>query len=184
MARILKVNHGGEHGAIRIYAAQITVARLRCPDLVSDLAELLAHEREHERRFRDLMPARKARPCRLMWLWGLGGGLLGLMTGLLGRTGVFVCTEAVERTVHAHLEHQLAWLRGSDPELETAIAEFQQQEVGHLAWAETRRGPATPMTRRLNGAVSFLVEALIWISTQGESSRVTRQMRAGALQHG
>lgn len=34
VAGILKVNHGGEHGASRIYAAQIAAARLRCPDLV------------------------------------------------------------------------------------------------------------------------------------------------------
>jgi ubiquinone biosynthesis monooxygenase Coq7 len=176
VARILKVNHGGEHGAMRIYAAQIAAARLRCPDLVADLAGLLEHEREHERRFRGLMPARQARPCRLMWLWGLGGGALGLMTGLIGRTGVFVCTEAVERTVHRHLDEQLAWLDGRDPELEAAIAEIQAQEVGHLGWAETRRGPATPVTRALDGAVTGLVEALIWMSTQGESARLAREI--------
>ena len=73
VARILKVNHGGEHGAVQIYAAQIAAARLRCPDLVPELADLLAHERRHKQMFLALMPSRAARPCRLMPLWALGG---------------------------------------------------------------------------------------------------------------
>lgn len=81
VARILKVNHGGEHGAVRIYAAQMIAARVRCPHLLPELAELLEHERRHEKLFRSLMPARQARPCRLMWLWGVGGAALGLLTG-------------------------------------------------------------------------------------------------------
>ena len=180
VARILKVNHGGEHGAVQIYAAQIAAARLRCPDLVPELADLLAHERRHERMFLALMPSRAARPFRLMWLWGLGGFALGLMTGLLGRTGVFVCTEAVERTVHRHLEHQLAWLAAdptrADPELTQAIAAIQTEEEAHLAWATAHRPPQTPATRALYDAVAATVEALIWLSTQGESGRLEREM--------
>jgi 3-demethoxyubiquinol 3-hydroxylase len=180
VARILKVNHGGEHGASRIYAAQIVAARWRCPELVPELADLLAHERRHEQMFLALMPARAARPCRLMPLWGVGGFALGLMTGLLGRTGVFVCTEAVERTVHRHLDHQLAWLAAdparADPALTEAIAAIQTEEEGHLAWAAARRPPQTPAARALYVAVAATVEALIWLSTQGESGRLAREM--------
>ena len=180
VARILKVNHGGEHGAVQIYAAQIAAARVRCPDLVPELGDLLAHERRHERTFLALMPARAARPCRLMPLWALGGFALGLMTGLVGRTGVFVCTEAVERTVHRHLDHQLAWLAAdparADPEFTEAIAAIQTEEEGHLAWAAARRPPQTPATRALHAAVAATVEALIWLSTQGESGRLELEM--------
>lgn len=180
IARILKVNHGGEHGAVRIYTAQIAAARLRCPDLVSELADLLAHERRHEQMFFALMPSRAARPCRLMWLWGLGGFALGLMTGLLGRTGVFVCTEAVERTVHRHLDHQLTWLGAdpsrADPELAAVIAAIQKEEEGHLAWATEHRPPQTSLTRMLYLVVAATVEALIWLSTQGESRRLEREI--------
>ena len=55
VARTLKVNHGGEHGTSRIYAAQIAAARWRCPDLVPELADLLAHERPHEQMILALM---------------------------------------------------------------------------------------------------------------------------------
>lgn len=179
VARILKVNHGGEHGAVRVYSAQIAAARLRCPTLVPELADLLAHERRHERLFRSLMPARSARPCRLMWLWGIGGWALGLMTGALGASGVFVCTRAVERTVHRHLSDQIAWLRSGasdqDEELIAAIAEVQAEEERHLAWAEAGAS-GSGWIGGLDGVVSLVVEALIWMSTQGESSRLQKQL--------
>ncbi len=188
IARILKVNHGGEHGAIRIYEAQIAAARWRCREAVPALMDLLSHERRHERVFRELMPARMARPCRLMWLWGWGGLVLGLLTGLLGRAGVHVCTRAVERTVHAHLSHQLAWLdRGgafSDPDLRAAIADIQKEEEAHLAWAEAHAPAPSASIRALDGAITLMVEALIWLSTNGESGRLSRQMKVASVGRG
>lgn len=181
VARILKVNHGGEYGAIRIYAAQIAVARFLCARLVRDLEELLAHERRHEQLFLSLMPDRGARPCRLMWLWGIGGAVLGGVTALFGTQGVYVCTRAVERTVHRHLIEQIAWLDSRAPqpdeELTRAIADVQAEEIGHLAWAESRLDEAGWL-RPLDGLVASVVELLIWLSTQGESSRLAKELQS------
>ena len=44
VARIVRVNHAGEYGAIRIYRSQIRVARRLYPDVVADLADMLKHE--------------------------------------------------------------------------------------------------------------------------------------------
>ncbi|TIV08119.1 MAG: demethoxyubiquinone hydroxylase family protein, partial [Mesorhizobium sp.] len=44
VARIVRVNHAGEFGAIRIYSAQILVARHFSPDCVPPLSEMLGHE--------------------------------------------------------------------------------------------------------------------------------------------
>lgn len=178
-ARILKVNHAGEYGAIRIYRAQIAVASWRCPDLRDFLRETLGHEVTHLARFAALMPARAARPCGALWLWGCGGTLLGAVTGLIGRRAVLVCTEAVERTVNRHLDEQLSWLGERDPELSTAIAEIQAQEVGHLAHAVAGRGDRTAWGNLLDAAVTAVVETLIWLSTQGDSTRMARALRGG-----
>lgn len=177
-ARILRVNHGGEHGAIRIYRAQIALARLRAPDLLSFLNHTLEHEREHLVKFRALMPPRAAKPCRLMWIWSIGGGLLGAATGLLGREAILVCTEAVERTVHRHLHEQLAYLGSSDPEMSAVIREIQVQELGHLRYAQASRGAANTVTRLLDAVIVGLTEALIWLSTRGDSVRLAREIRA------
>ena len=57
IARIVRVNHAGEFGAIRIYGAQIAVARRLYPDCVPMLSEMLGHEIEHCALFRAAMPA-------------------------------------------------------------------------------------------------------------------------------
>ena len=58
ISRIVRVNHAGEFGAIRIYAAQILVAARLCPDCLPALTEMLGHEREHCAKFRAAMPER------------------------------------------------------------------------------------------------------------------------------
>ncbi|PLR20290.1 demethoxyubiquinone hydroxylase family protein [Caulobacter zeae] len=179
-ARILRVNHGGEHGAIRIYRAQIALARLRAPDLLPFLTRTLAHEREHLERFRALMPTRAAKPCRLMWIWSVGGVALGGVTGVLGRKAILVCTEAVERTVHRHLDDQLAWLGERDAEMAATIHDIQQQELGHLRYAEKERGAPNGLTALLDATICIAVEALIWLSTRGDSLRLARTLRAAA----
>src|ERR1700691_2161471 len=80
--QILRVNHAGEYGAIRIYQAQIVVARLRQRAIVAFLLETLSHEREHLAAFRELMWPRGTRPCGAVPLWGLGGAALGFVTAL------------------------------------------------------------------------------------------------------
>ena len=42
IARIVRVNHAGEYGAIRIYSAQIGVSARRYPDVVPALTDMLA----------------------------------------------------------------------------------------------------------------------------------------------
>lgn len=173
-ARILRVNHGGEHGAISIYSMQIVAARVRAPDLLPFLQEALAHERSHRERFRALMPSRASKPCRLMWIWAGGGALLGLVTGVLGREAILACTEAVEATVHRHLEEQVQWARHRDDELRQAIETIQAEENAHLDYAlkERRR----PGLRWLHAAVSAATEALIFISTRGDSRRLAADL--------
>jgi ubiquinone biosynthesis monooxygenase Coq7 len=156
----------------------LSIARWRCPDLTPFLRETLAHEEEHAARFRALMPDRASRPCRMMWLWGVGGLLLGGLTALLGRRGVLVCTEAVERTVHRHLDDQIRFLTGRDPELANAIAEIQQQELEHLEFASSRLDRPTVISRTLEVGISVATEVLIWLSTRGDSLRLARELRA------
>jgi ubiquinone biosynthesis monooxygenase Coq7 len=175
-ARILRVNHGGEHGAIRIYRAQIAMARLRCPDLLPFLMDTLGHEERHLAAFRSMMPARAAKPCRAMWIWSVGGALLGGLTGLMGREAVLACTEAVEATVHRHLDDQLRYLDPRDADLAALVRDIQNEEVGHMQWArDHRRGAGQGV---VHAVVAMATEGLIWLSTRGDSVRLARELRA------
>jgi ubiquinone biosynthesis monooxygenase Coq7 len=176
IARILKVNHAGEYGAIRIYRAQALVARRIYPDVVAFLEETLAHEIRHCRLFREAMPERGARPCRAMPLWSNAGYVLGLMTSLLSRQGIWICTAAVESTVHRHLEEQLRFLRDKDAQLHSLILSIQQEELAHLHHAEQRIATNVLWARLLHAFVAASTEAVIWLSTWGESSKMSRQL--------
>ena len=136
IARIVRVNHAGEFGAIRIYTAQILVAAKLCRDCLPALSEMLGHERVHCARFYAAMPARNSRPCRVMQFWSFGGWLLGFVTALLGRAECWACTAAVEAAVHRHLDDQLHFLRERDPELHATILSIREEELAHLRHAE------------------------------------------------
>lgn len=174
-ARILRVNHGGETGAVQIYLMQTAAARWRAPDLSPFLNEALSHEREHQAKFRALMLDRASKPCRMMWIWRVGGGALGLVSALLGRDAILTCTEAVERTVHRHLDEQIGWAAVHDPELAQVIHEIQVEEVAHLDFARGAR--RTDSFLWLDRVISLATESLIWVSTRGDSVRLAADIR-------
>lgn len=173
-ARILRVNHGGETGAILIYRVQIAISRWRAPDLTAFLHKALSHELIHQARFRALMPERQSKPCRLMWIWTVGGGCLGFVSAIMGREAVLACTEAVERTVHRHLDEQIAWATQHDPMLAETIRDIQVEELEHLDFAVRERHAAG--FQWLDRLISAATEGLIWMSTRGDSARLSAQL--------
>ncbi len=121
-ARILKVDHAGEHGAVNPYSGQIFMARFTAPGMVDELKEFRAHEQRHRALF-GAEPARRGRArCRSCRLCGIGGRALGLVTGLLGAGAISATTVAVESVVLRHLESQLPALQGNDPAAVAAIS--------------------------------------------------------------
>lgn len=176
--RILRVNHAGEHGAVAIYAAQLAQARKGHPDLVPWLSETLSHEERHRARFREAMPTRAAKPCRMMFVWSFGGAALGALTAACGRTGIYACTAAVERTVHKHLVEQIAFLERADPALAPIVRDILVEEDAHLAHAEAHHNTRGPFARALGAVVSAATETLIFLSTRGDSLRLRAAMAA------
>ena len=176
ISRILRVNHAGELGAISIYTAQIALMG-RDEDLRSFLEQTLSHEREHAGQFRKLMPSRNTRPCGAAPLWSLGGLLLGAATAVFGRNAILICTEAVERTVHRHLDDQLAWLGAQDSEVSAAILQIQAQELGHLQYAQRAQDAKSRVGKALDAVVVASTEVLIWLSTYGASARMVRDLK-------
>jgi ubiquinone biosynthesis monooxygenase Coq7 len=106
--------------------------------------------------------------------------VLGFVTALLGRQGVWICTAAIEATVHRHLEEQLHFLAGKDPELHALIAAIQEQELMHLGHADERIRTNAAWSRVLSRAIAGATEALIFLSTWGDSSRLRRSLRRRA----
>lgn len=178
IARIVRVNHAGEYGAIRIYRAQIWIARRLYKDELTFLEDALGHELTHCEIFRAAMPARQSRPCRIMALWGNGDYILGFLAALLGRRGIWVCTAAVEATVHRHLKDQLRYLDGRDQELQSLILSIQAEELQHLNHAEAQMGSPTLGSHLLGTFIAFATDTVIWLSTWGDSARMAKAINS------
>jgi ubiquinone biosynthesis monooxygenase Coq7 len=176
--RIVRVNHAGEYGAIRIYSAQIAIARRLWPDVLPALREMLADEVRHCDKFYAAMPSRNSRPCRVMQFWSMGGFLLGATTALMGRNAIWVCTAAVEEAVHRHLDDQMNFLQRCDIELYEVIASIREEELAHLNHAESQLRGAQSDSPLLRKVISTITEILIWLSTWGDSTRMSRALQA------
>lgn len=177
--RILRVNHAGETGAIKIYSAQMSVAGKRYPDIVAALSTMKKDEIRHCALFRDAMRARATRPCRVMSLWSLGGSVLGFATALMGRNMIWVCTEAVETTVHKHLIDQLRYLHGRDDALREIIESITAEELAHRDLAIQMQRERNATIRGAYTIISCLTASMIWLSTWGDPSFMASDLRRG-----
>jgi 3-demethoxyubiquinol 3-hydroxylase len=160
--RILKVDHAGEHGAVNIYLAQAWVARWRAPEWVPLLREFRAHEEGHRARFGALLASRGRRRCRSYVLCGLGGWVLGFVTGLLGRPAIAATTEAVENVVLGHLREQMQALADSDRAACAAIATIVDEETAHRDTGAELGDPGAFWPRIVTPLVRVSTQAVIW----------------------
>jgi ubiquinone biosynthesis monooxygenase Coq7 len=161
--RVMKVNHAGEHGAVNIYAGQIVIARWTAPDLVSELSEFRTHEMRHRAIFAAELRRRGLRRCRSYVLCGIGGYVLGIVTGLLGRQAIAATTAAVETVVLRHLDQQLASLQSNDVAAAAAVQAIITEEREHhdrAAAQVKRRGIISAI---VTPVVAFSTEAVIWL---------------------
>lgn len=162
-ARILKVNHAGENGAIHIYTGQIWLARLTAPDMVAELIAFKSDEERHRALFWAELQRRDKPRCRSYCLCALGGLVLGVLTGALGRGAIAATTVAVERVVLRHLEQQLVVLSGRDNGAAAAIESIVLEERQHHDQSASRLVADGMWLRILSPVVSASTEAVIWI---------------------
>lgn len=161
-ARILKVNHVGENGAVHIYAAQILAARWTAPRLVAGLQEFKSHEERHRALFEAELRRRGRPRCRSFALCAFGGFVLGLVTGLLGRAAIAATTVAVERVVLHHLQAQIVQLRVQDPAAVQAIEAIVADEQRHHDELAAQAGGGF-WVRLLEPVVAASTETVIWL---------------------
>lgn len=162
-ARILKVDHAGEHGAVQIYSAQLMVARWTAPQLLPLLREFRAHEAGHRASFEAELLRRGVPRCRSFALCALGGWTLGFITALCGRSAIAATTVAVERVVLRHLVQQMAVLQDVDPAAHQAVAAIVAEEQAHHDELAQHLPRSRFLTATLDRVVVASTEAVIWL---------------------
>lgn len=163
--RIIRVDHAGECGAISIYKSQRFVANLLYKDIVAQLDEMLVHEKEHFDTFNSWLKSNNVRHCYALWLWSLGGYVLGFFTALLGRKAIWVCTDAVESTVLHHLDWQLNYLEQHDQSAYTAVLSIKADEEQHQNLG-LLNGSNSIIYFPIKFVVKYSTKFAIWLSTK------------------
>ncbi|MCP5433779.1 MAG: demethoxyubiquinone hydroxylase family protein [Alphaproteobacteria bacterium] len=154
-AAMLRVDHAGEHGAVRIYEGQLAVlgtrpATARSAALIRDMAE---QEASHLKTFDELLTAEGVRPTLLAPVWHMAGFALGAASALMGERAAMACTAAVESAIDDHYAAQAAELEAQDAPLKRTIERFRDDEIAHRETALKEGAEAAPAYPLLSAAI-------------------------------
>ena len=169
IAAMIRVDHAGEYGAVRIYAGQIAVAerlfggRSRARDDIRDMA---TQEQRHLAAFDELVRARGVRPTVLQPLWHVAGYALGAATALLGERAAMACTVAVEEVIDEHYRGQAERLGDADPALRETIEAFRADELQHRDVAIEHGATEALGYELISALVKTGSRLAIWLSTR------------------
>lgn len=130
---MIRVDHAGEYGAVRIYEGQLTVLRGRkgAERSVETIEHMAQQEQRHLKAFDALINERKVRPTALEPVWRVAGFALGAATAMMGEKAAYACTAAVEEVIDEHYAAQIAALEDKDPALKEKIEDFRADEAAH-----------------------------------------------------
>jgi 3-demethoxyubiquinol 3-hydroxylase len=164
IARMLRVDHAGEYGAVRIYEGQLAVLG-RSP-AAPVIRRMAAQEEKHLERFNRLLPERRVRPTLLSPLWHAAGFALGAATALLGERAAMACTVAVEEVIDEHYAAQAAALGDDEPALKSTIEEFRQDELAHRDEGLAHGAEHAAGYETLTATIKTASRLAIWLSTR------------------
>ncbi len=130
---IIRVDHAGERGAIKIYEGQLLALKTIKNDknLKDIIEEMKEHEKEHLEYFEKQIQKRKIKPTYLLPLWDLLGVSLGFGTALLGKKAAMLCTASVEEVIENHYQKQINELGDDEKDLKEKIEKFRGDEIAH-----------------------------------------------------
>ena len=133
LEEIIRVDHAGEHGAIKIYEGQLLALKTfkQDEDLKKQIEEMREHEKEHYEFFDQEIKKRNIKPTKLLPVWDLLGVTLGFGTAMLGKKAALLCTASVEEVIDAHYKNQTYKLEEDEKELKNKINKFRDDELNH-----------------------------------------------------
>ena len=133
LEEIIRVDHAGERGAIKIYEGQLLALKtIKQDEVLKDaIEEMKNHEKQHLEYFENQIQKRKIKPTYFLPLWDLMGITLGFGTALLGKKAAMLCTASVEEVIEDHYQNQLKKLGNDEMELKAKIEKFKNDEINH-----------------------------------------------------
>ena len=166
VAAMIRVDHAGEFGALRIYEGQLAVLSRdpRAAEGADAVRRMAAQERTHFEALDKFVKDRAVRPTALEPIWHVAGFALGAATALMGEKAAMACTVAVEDVIDEHYSNQIERLGETDPELKTALQKFHQDECEHRDEALERGASEAPGYELLTSAIRLSCRIAISLS--------------------
>ena len=133
LEEIIRVDHAGERGAIKIYEGQLLALKTIKQDqnLKDIIEEMREQEKEHLEYFEKEIQKRKIKPTYLLPLWDIVGVTLGFGTALLGKKAAMLCTASVEEVIENHYQNQIKKIGDDEKDLKDKIIKFKNDETNH-----------------------------------------------------
>jgi ubiquinone biosynthesis monooxygenase Coq7 len=153
---MIRVDHAGEYGAVRIYEGQLAVLRRRqgTERSVETIQHMAEQEQRHLKAFDKMVNERRVRPTALEPVWRIAGFALGAATAAMGEKAAFACTAAVEEVIDEHYAAQIAALEdGKDPALKSAVEDFRADEAAHRDTALAQGAEQAPGYKLLSETI-------------------------------
>ena len=148
---MIRVDHAGEYGAVRIYEGQLAVLKGRAA--ASTIRHMVEQEQRHLKTFDRLINERRVRPTALEPVWRIAGFALGAATALMGERAAFACTAAVEEAIDEHYAGQIEALGESEPDFKKTVEDFRADEAAHRQTALDNGAESAPGYRLLSSAI-------------------------------
>lgn len=143
-------------------------------------------EKEHRKKFDELLPKYRARPTVMLPIWNIAGFALGagndkminmtmmwymmiFLSGsaLFGPKMAMACTAAVETVITEHYNDQIRELMANpeeNRELLQVIRQFRDEEMEHHDTAIHHKAEEAPMYQAVAQVVKIGCKGAIWIS--------------------
>ncbi len=168
IAAMIRVDHAGEFGALRIYKGQLAVLS-QLPSAkrnAASIAQMAAQEQKHFDTFSEMVRTRGVRPTALEPLWHVTGYALGAATALMGEKAAMACTVAVEDVIDEHYAGQIEKLsaRPDETDLRMTVEEFRQDELDHRDEALACGAEQAPFYGLLSSAIRLGCRTAIRLS--------------------
>ena len=133
LEEIIRVDHAGERGAIKIYEGQLLALKTFKHDeeLRRKIEEMKEHESEHLDFFDKEIKKRNIKPTKLLPLWDLLAVGIGFGSTIIGRKAAMLCTASVEEVIDEHYQNQINQIKNDEKFLKKKIIKFRQDELHH-----------------------------------------------------
>jgi len=162
--RLIRVDHAGEYGAVRIYEGQLAILGKKPSGPI--VQHMLEQEKAHLAAFDKLINERRVRPTALMPLWHVAGFALGAATAMMGERAAMACTVGVEEAIDEHYQSQIEALEpySDEANLRETCVKFREEELEHRDTGLDHGAKQAPGYEVLTGAIKVGSKLAIWLS--------------------